>query len=50
MAAGIAEAPEASKHTSIKERVDHVQAQERTEDLKAARQIVRLFEMALGQK
>ncbi len=38
MAAGIAEAPEASKHTSIKERVDHVQAQERTADLKAARE------------
>ncbi len=38
MAAGIAEAPEASQHTSIKGRDDHVQAQERTEDLKAARE------------
>ena len=37
VAAGIAEVPEASAHTSIKERVDHVQAQGRTEDLKAAR-------------
>ena len=37
MAAGIAEVPEASAHTSIKERVYHVQAQGRTEDLKAAR-------------
>ena len=32
-----AEVPEASAHTSIKERVDHVAAQGRTEDLKAAR-------------
>ena len=37
LAAGIAEVPEASAHTSIKERVDHVEAQGRTEDLKAAR-------------
>ena len=37
MAAGIAEVPEASEHTSIKERVEHVQAQGRTEDLEAAR-------------
>jgi hypothetical protein len=37
VAAGTAEAPEASPHTSIKERVDHVKAQGRTEDLKAAR-------------
>ena len=37
VAAGIAEVPETSKHTSIKERVDHVEAQGRTEDLKAAR-------------
>ncbi len=36
VAAGIAEVPEASAHTSIKERVDHVNAQGRTEDLKAA--------------
>ncbi len=36
VAAGIAEVPEASEHTSIKERVDHVTAQGRTEDLKAA--------------
>ena len=38
VAAGIAEVPEASAHTSIKERVDHVEAQGRTEDLKAARE------------
>ena len=38
VAAGIAEVPEASLHTSIKERVDHVEAQGRTEDLKAASQ------------
>ena len=37
VAAGIADVPEASAHTSIKERVDHVAAQGRTEDLKAAR-------------
>jgi REP element-mobilizing transposase RayT len=37
VAAGIAEAPETSEHTSIKERVEHVQAQGRTDDLKAAR-------------
>jgi len=37
VAAGIAATPEASVHTSIKERVDHVAAQERTEDLTAAR-------------
>jgi hypothetical protein len=37
VAAGIAKAPETSKHTSIKERVDHVKAQGRTKDLKAAR-------------
>ncbi len=36
VAAGIAEVPETSEHTSIKERVDHVKAQGRTEDLKAA--------------
>jgi len=35
VAAGIAEVPETSEHTSIKERVGHVQAQGRTEDLKA---------------
>ncbi len=33
----LAALPEASAHTSIKERVDHVAAQGRTEDLKAAR-------------
>ena len=32
------QAPEASAHTSIKERVDHVKAQGRTDDLKAASQ------------
>jgi hypothetical protein len=37
LAAGIASTPEASAHTSIKERVDHAAAQGRTEDLKAAR-------------
>ena len=37
VAAGIAEVPEASEHTSIKERVDHVKSQGRTEDLNAAR-------------
>jgi len=36
MAAGIAAVPETSEHTSIKERVDHVKVQGRTEDLKAA--------------
>ncbi len=36
MAAGIAEVPEASERTSIKERVDHIKAQGRAEDLKAA--------------
>ena len=37
VAAGIAEAPEASKHTSIRQRVEHVKAQGRAKDLKAAR-------------
>jgi hypothetical protein len=37
VAAGIAEVPESSAHTSIKARVDHVQDQGRTKDLKAAR-------------
>jgi hypothetical protein len=37
VAARIAEAPETSQHTSVKERVDHVKAQGRTKDLKAAR-------------
>ena len=37
VAAGIAEVPETSAHTSIKQRVEHVEAQGRTEDLKAAR-------------
>ncbi len=37
VAAGIAQVPETSKHTSIKERVDHVEAKGRREDLKAAR-------------
>jgi REP element-mobilizing transposase RayT len=36
VAAGIAEVPEASAHTSIKQRVEHVTEQGRTEDLKAA--------------
>jgi hypothetical protein len=38
VAARIAEVPEARAHTSIKERVDHVKAQGRTDDLKAARE------------
>ena len=37
VAAGIAKVPETSNHTSIKERVDHVLAQGRRADLKAAR-------------
>src|SRR4029077_6850457 len=37
VAAGIAKVPEASDHTSIKERLDHVKAEGRTEDLKAAK-------------
>jgi hypothetical protein len=37
LAAGISPTAEASAHTSIKERVDHVAAQAPTEDLKAAR-------------
>ena len=37
VAAGIADVPEASAHTSIEERVDHVASQGRTEELKAAR-------------
>jgi hypothetical protein len=37
VAAGIAETPEASAHTSIKERIEHVEVLGRTEDLKAAR-------------
>ncbi|MGO9467364.1 MAG: transposase [Isosphaeraceae bacterium] len=36
VAAGIAEVPETSQHTSVKERADHVKAQGRTQDLKAA--------------
>ena len=36
VAAGIAQVPESSDHTSIKERVEHVKAQGRTEDLQAA--------------
>jgi hypothetical protein len=38
VAAGIAEVPEASAHTSVKERVAHVQAQGRTDDLNASRE------------
>ncbi|MGO8898163.1 MAG: transposase [Isosphaeraceae bacterium] len=36
VAAGIAEVPEASAHTSIKQRVDHVKEQGRANDLNAA--------------
>ena len=38
VAAGIAEAPELSAHTSIKQRVEHVQEQGRAEDLRRPRQ------------
>jgi hypothetical protein len=38
VAAGIVEVPEASPHTSITTRVEHVNAQDRTSDLKAAEQ------------
>jgi hypothetical protein len=38
VAAGIAEVPEASVHTSIRERLDHVKTQRRVEDMKAASQ------------
>jgi len=34
--AGIAKVPESSAHTSIKQRVEHVQEQGRAEDLQAA--------------
>jgi hypothetical protein len=37
-AAGLAATPEASEHTSIKERIDHVQGQGRIADLRAALQ------------
>jgi REP element-mobilizing transposase RayT len=37
VAAGIAEAPEESQHTSIKERVDHVASQGRIDDLRVAK-------------
>jgi hypothetical protein len=36
VAAGIAKVPESSAHTSIKQRVEHVQEQRRAEDLQAA--------------
>ncbi len=36
LAAGITQSPEASPHTSIKQRVEHVEEQVRNEDLKAA--------------
>jgi hypothetical protein len=36
VSAGIAKVPEASEHTSIKERVEHVKSQGRTKDLKKA--------------
>jgi hypothetical protein len=38
VAVGITAVPEASEHTSVKQRVDHVKAKGRTADLKAARQ------------
>jgi len=38
IAAGIAETPEESYHTSIKERVDHVASRRRIDDLRAAKQ------------
>ena len=37
VAASVAEVPEASKYTSIKQRVEHVQQQGRTDDLQAAK-------------
>jgi hypothetical protein len=37
VAAGIADVPEAGEHASVKQRVDHVEANGRTDDLKAAR-------------
>src|SRR5262249_56590815 len=37
VASGIAKVPEASPHTSIKERVDHVKTQNRWDDLKVAK-------------
>ncbi len=37
VAAGVTDVPEASQHTSIKQRVEHVNARGRTQDLKAAR-------------
>jgi REP element-mobilizing transposase RayT len=36
VAAGIVKVPEASPHTSIKERIEHVEAQDRSDDLRAA--------------
>src|SRR5208337_4419557 len=36
IAAGIAKVPEASAHTSIKQRVEHVKEQARAEDMQAA--------------
>ena len=41
VAAGIAEVPEASAHTSIKQRVEHVKEQGRAEDLQAAQRFSR---------
>jgi hypothetical protein len=38
LAAGLVEVPEAGDHTSIKQRVAHVEAEGRVEDLKAAEQ------------
>ena len=38
VAAGLAQAPESSPHTSVKQRVDHVESQRRTADLAAAQQ------------
>jgi len=38
VAAGIAETPESSRHTSIKQRVEHAKSQNKVEAIKAARQ------------
>lgn len=38
VAAGIAEVPEQSKHTSVKQRVDHAKANDRVEAIQAARE------------
>ena len=41
VAAGIAQVPEASEHTSVSTRVEHVNSQGRTADLEAAAELTR---------